>query len=1124
MELNLIYGKTGSGKTYHILEQIQNNIKNHEKVILLVPEHYSKSYEDLILDRFGGSMSMYLEVLSFQRLALRVFSKTGGLSRPYISKSGKNIMMVKILLKLKNRLKLFGKTELTDGYTKTIVEAVSEFKRYGLQAQTIAKAGETLELHPLLQLKLEDLAQIYQSYDDEINQNHMDKDDNLQRMLNVLEAYEGWENSAFYVDGFYGFTKIEFDVLLRVIQKAKSVTICLPLESLSQRNELYRPVFKTYDRLLDLARENQIPLKNILQMKQETASLKSKELIHLRDWLYHYPAPIYKEHMRDIAIHSASDLFSESEYVTSNILELVYQKKARFRDIVVLVSDMENYGSLLSSVFQQAEIPYFLDSKEDILNHPLVILTVCALECILKNYTHDMVFRLIKTGFFRISFDDIDVFENYCLLKGMKWNDYKKEEKWELSEEQEELYPNVQKSRETCIAPVLQLDSKVKVAKTAQEYCGAIYEFLTRVDAYSILQEKIQQFQKDGALVKAAQYSQVWNILMDTLDQIVYAMGEDSISVENFVKIYKGALSEYEMKVVPQSLDEVMITTKDRLSDIKEPYLFFMGVNDGIIPSANTGEGILKDADRELLKKIGIDLAGGHFEKAYDEQFLIHKVLSMPTCGLFISYPLTDFDGSALYPSMLISQILPLYSHLQVEDDSKDSLDKYLLSKGFAFEKMVQNALLNPDSKEIDPVYAEMYRYFERDETYGARLKQVMEALKYSNVPNKIKKESVEELFGNEVNLSISQLEKYASCHFSYFMEYMLQAKERQELKVSAVDLGFLIHCALEAFSKKLESEGLSYRDLTEELTDRYLDEIFISDLFHQKENVLSNSKRNEYVKLRLNCILKRCILLLGEHFKRSEFQPLGYEMEFAKGGAFPPIKISIDGMNEEIYIRGKIDRVDVYHDPEDQKEYVRVVDYKSGSKTLKLSEVYDGLNLQLFTYLSAVMKSLSSKENASVLPSGVLYFRIYDPILSSKCRLGEEQIQKEVMKNMKMSGLVLKDEKIVKKMDREIDGVSDIIPASLNKEGEVKSTGSTADEKQFLNILKHVDGKIKTLAKDLLCGDIAINPYSKSDQRSCDYCPCSAVCGFDKEYNQFRRLSGLLDSQVLEVLKDDGR
>ncbi|MHB8125339.1 MAG: helicase-exonuclease AddAB subunit AddB [Desulfitobacteriaceae bacterium] len=1142
MSLRFIYGRAGSGKTRYCLNELKANIISGvtHPLILLVPEQFTFQAErDLITVLETGGI-LKTEVLSFRRMAFRIFNEVGGITYPHIHSAGKSMIIYRILDKMRGSLKVFAKAADRQGFVNTLTTLFTEFKRYNITPEELEQTSQGFAPDNPLKDKLVELNSIYAAFEKTLAERYSDADDDLTLAAAKLTFTTMYKGAEIWIDGFAGFTPQEYQVVAKLLQTAVRVNIslctdCLEGAGSSDGTDVFSAVKGTYRKLIKMTKELDIKVEPAVVLVEPLFRFKtSAELAHLERNLNAYPYQTYRVKTQDISLFSSVNIFSEIEAAARDIVRLCRDKGLRYRDMALVVRNLAAYERLIQVIFADYEIPYFIDQKIEISNHPLVRLLLSMLDIFNENWSYEAVFRYLKTGLTGVERSSIDQLENYVLACGIRGSRWTNEQDWTMSPglipdgrdsgAQKSALEEINRVRAAISVPLLQFRQQTKGRKKAAEICSALYDFLGELGVPERIAATIDQFRTSGQLNLANEASQVWNIVMEVFDQTVEVMGDETFGLERFSNIVKIGLGEYKIGLIPAALDQVLVGSVERSKSHEVKALYILGTNDGVFPAATVEEGILSDLDRATLNQAGLELASDTRTKAFDEQYLVYRALTTAESYLWLSWPIADQEGRTLRPSLIITRLRKLFPAISeasniLKPESDLAELELVTGKTPAFKQMVSVFRQKAEGKDLRPLWQGVYQWFARQEAWQTKCESARRAFRYKNLSLPVSKAKITALYGEPAYSSVSRLEKYTACPFAYYVQYGLGAKERKIYRMSPPDVGTFMHAVIERFSGYVVEQNLSWREFEREWCTAKVSEIVDEMLEKMQGSGLSGSKRYTALTLRLKRVISRAVWLIAEHIRRSSFDPIGYEMDFADGGKFPPIIIELES-GEKIHLTGRIDRVDALKTAEGT--YLRIIDYKSGNKDFKLSDVCYGLQVQLITYLDALWQNNGLDISPPVLPGGVLYFRIDDPMVKVQGKISEAEIELAIMKQLKMKGLLLADVKLIKAMDNLIEGVSLIIPARINK-GEVLGKSSAASLEQFKLLRNYVSKLLKGLCVEIMQGNVAIKPYKKKAITSCSYCGFAAVCQFDtaREENTFKTLYDREDQEVWSLLAE---
>lgn len=1163
MSLRFILGRAGSGKTTYCLDKIREKLHTSQEgnnLILLVPEQATFQMEMELAKTPDLNGIIRAQVFSFNRLTWKILQEVGGGSKVHLSDLGKTMVIRKFLEQRKEEFQVFRRASELPGFAETMGAMISELKLYQISLEEIKsflqeKRGED----SLLFDKLKDLTLIYEDLEKYLADTYIDTDDYLNLLAEKIHLSPMMKKAEIWIDEFTGFTPQELKVIEKIMVTAPEVNITLTLDpaEIDQEYGLFKTTANTYKRILDIAHKTGTPIEKPLLLDNLFRFQDRTHLSYLERNFYKLEAePLIEDGIaEEIKIVCAQNRRAEVEWVARYIRKLCIDQSLRYREIGILLRDFENYDLLLETIFADNEIPYFVDRKRPIAHHPLVELIRSALEIIEEDWSYEAIFRYLKTDLANISRSDVDLLENYVIAYGIKGSTWYKEKNWSYrkrklgleekvkDQEQKELdYINY--IRFEAIKELKVFQEKIKNSTTTRAKVEALFDLLIDLEVPVKLKRWAVLAEEQGRLEKAREHSQIWDESIDLLDQLVETMGDEELSLANLIKIIEAGIDNIKMGLIPPGLDQVVIGSlgRSRISELK--VVFVIGVEDGVLPARPKAEGLLDDLERAYLKEMGLELAPGTREKIFDEQFLVYQALTRTTNILVLSYPLADEEGKGLRPSMVINRVKELFPNLVEENVGNDPSGDSSLDLDFVSHpdktlgKLGIKLRQAREGLAISPVWWEVYRWYLDQPERQERLGQLVKGLFQENQVQAIDPVLAKKLYGNPFRLSISRLEKFNACPFSHFTTYGLALQEREVYSLKLPDLGQFFHSALEHFAQKLLDTNRDWGQLNKkecwELTNTIVEELAPQ----LQSEILLSTARYRYLTGKFKKTVNRAAITLAEHARRGKFRPLALEVAFGPGGQMPGLKLTLqDGTVMEL--AGRIDRLDGCQS--EDKFFLRVIDYKSGNAGLDMVEVFYGLKLQLITYLDIALNYAQELiKDKEIVPAGILYFHLQDPIISSAGPLAEDKIDAEILKELKMQGLVLADIDVFQLQDNETkDGWSPIIPAGLKKEGaKLLQEGKALQEDMDQLDLFYKDSKIMTLeqievlrtfirnslikgGEKILEGDVQISPYQFKNKTPCSYCAFQAVCQFDPKFsgNDYRELKALSKEEIMQEM-----
>jgi ATP-dependent helicase/nuclease subunit B len=1145
MALGFIIGGSGSGKTYKCYEEIiEYSLKDGKKnLILLVPEQFTLQTQKDIVRQHPNNGIINIEVLSFQRLAYRVFDEVGGTTKKVLEETGKSMVIRKVLESCKGSLQIFNKNIDKIGVIQEIKSSITEFYQYDISNEQLEHLIMKLETNPLLQTKLKDLSIIYSGFKDFLQDHYITTEEILDLLSEVVSRSNFIKESAIWIDGFTGFTPIQYKVLYEFIKTSEDVKVTITLdgkENLEDLNkyQLFYTSKKTYHQLTNLATEANVPITGIewIQDSVPVRFKSQKSLAHLEQQLFRYPYKTYEDVPKGLEVFVGDHLSNEIEFVAKKITELVRDHQYRYQEVAVVTGDLQRYELFIEKVFRHYSIPYFIDQKKTILSNPVIELIRSTFDIFNSYWSYESVFGWLKTGLCQVELKEIDLLENYAMAYGIKgkkrWTST-----WDKpypSSHKEEVpvigIEQLESVKHQAIKPLLDFIEVVQGKKhTVKHITIAFYKFLQQLEVEKQVEQYVYKFKQEGNLLLERQYQQIFKLVIDVLDKIVEILGDEEVSIKEYAVILEAGFEQAQMGLVPPGLDQVVVgdIERTRLKDIKT--LFLIGANEGVLPKASIKGAIMTDRDRELLGEQGVALAPPAKERSFEEQFNLYLSLTKPQQKLYISLSKLDASYKTLRPSSLLNQIMKLYPDLKmVYEHQQGSIENIALPKSTV--KYLVNEMRQLRIKDMDVLWKEVYSWYYKDPQWKEKVKLLIQGLFHQNKAYQLSSETAKRLYGNHLMNSVSRLEQYASCPFSHFIKYGLKVTERMQYELSVPDIGILFHNAIEEFSKKIGNRNMEWTDLTEELIEELVEESVREVALNYGNHIFFSSAKNEYLITRVIRIVKRTVWALQKHISSGAFRPVDYEVSFSsKDEALDALKIQFSE-EHSLQLTGRIDRIDKYET--EDKVYLKVLDYKSGQKSFDMVAVYYGLQLQLLVYLNAALE-IEKKKNPTkeVVPAGVFYYRIDDPMIVAEKPLTDEEREEEILNKLKMDGLVLEDLNVIQLLDNSFDKQSKIIPVKFKKDGGFAAGSSVASYDKFQDLKGFIDHKLYTIGDELIHGHVEIKPYAYKNKKACDYCPYASVCQFDSmlsdnDYHQLKPMSeeGLWEAIQNAIQKKDSK
>ncbi len=1153
MSLQFIFGNSGAGKSYTLFRSVIEDSIRHpdQSYLVIVPEQFTmQTQKELVrLHPDGGILN--IDILSFQRLAYRVFEETGTRVGKVLEETGKNLVLRKIAQERKGELKVLGGNLKKMGYISEIKSLISELTQYAVTEEALADFLEKSKEKPHLYYKLCDVQVLYKAFHAYLADQYITAAELLEVLCRVAERSQMIRESVIVLDGFTGFTPIQNKLMQKLMLYAKKVMVTVTIDErenpyhVEGEHQLFYLSKKTVAGLKRLAQEVNVREEEPIWVHpgEKSRFAAGGELWWLEQNLFRlrwqrYPQAAQPDTQtssdyaaerkvedkvtpNQISLHVLKNPEEEVAWAAGRIRELIREKHYHYRDFALITGDMESYSPVLERILADYEIPCFLDNKRSILKNPFVEFIRALLEIAEQDFSYESVFRYLRSGLSGMESEEVDLLENYVLALGVRGA-----KRWEerfirsykgLTEEELEQIDGYRARVAEDLLPFVKIQRKKAV--DVRTRTTALYELIAKKGIQGRLAVFEERFKREHNEVLAKEYHQIYGILMDLLDKLVDLLGEEELTIREYTEILEAGFAEVRVGVIPPGVDQVMAgdMERTRLKDVK--VLFFLGVNEGSVPKNMSRAGLLSDMEREQLRISGMELAPTAREQGYIQRFYLYLNLTKPSDQLYLSCTLLDNGGKALRPSYLMNVMKRLFPELELKQEKVQRENGLPRTEREGVRLLIEGLKEYREGRGSAQFY-ELYRWYAKQERYEEKLTQLLDGAFSAHQDTKLGKAVAHALYGTVLENSVTRLEQYAACAYAHFLMYGLKLSEREQYEFAPVDMGNIFHETLEAFSKKLDASDYTWKTLPREVADEWVEECLASLTIDYGNTVLNSSARNNYMIRRMARILKRTVWALGEQIRKGMFTPENYEISFSGVSDLESIHIELSP-EEQLKLRGRIDRVDTCEDAE--HVYVKVIDYKSGTMSFQLLALYHGLQLQLVIYLNAAMELMKKEHpDKEVLPAGVLYYQIQDPVLDMD---GEEaDVTARVLEKLKPNGLINGDPEIIKRLDQSMPGRSQVLPIAYNKDGSLRAGSPVASGEQFAALSRYVNRKIQKIGSEVLDGRMDVNPYELKGKTACDYCAYSGVCGLDSKTEGFhrRRLPVFGDDEIWKRIEEE--
>lgn len=1118
MSVRFLLGASGSGKSRQIYNEIiQASIKEPERnFYLIVPEQYTmEAQRELVTMHPAGGM-MNIDAIGMNRLAYRVFDELGISTGQVLEDFGKSMLIKKILCEQQDTLHVYGSYYDKLGFVDEMKSMMSEIFQYNIKQDTIDEIMEQIPEDSVVAGKMQDIRHIYEEFEAFAGERYIV----AEQLVELLTRHVGQSKlvcgSSLYFDGFTGFTPVQLELVEKLMTCADDLTFSFTLDDRDQKYEhikdyeLFYLTKTTIKKLTEAAAAAGVEIESpvVLPGTINYRLGENRELFFLERNLFRSPYQKWKQPLERIHLTATGDAQDEIVFVASTIRRLVREKGYRYKDIAIVAGDLEQASHIYERVMDEYEIPVFIDANACLKANPCAETIRSVLAVLADDFSYDSVFRFLKAGMTDLSFEDIELLENYALKRGVRgysrWNRA-------VSENYEKTSPvNVEEIRQAFMKMFGDIRKVFADKKAAtKDYVEALYDFLLQIHMYEKLEARKNELYEENRINEGDAYGQIFEKTVRLFDKIAELLGDTKMSVKEFYEIVDTGLSDIEVGVVPPTVDRVLIgdITRSRLNHIK--VLFFTSVNDGIVPKAPKKGRILSDRDRDILSDCGLELAPSDKQNSYIEQFYIYTILTKPSDHLYISYHKLSASLESMRPSYLLGRISSIFPSLQAEEYDAASCMPDTVNRSL-------RRILRTEEDDSEDAESRILTRILTEKGFTRELTAIYKGRTYRNVAEQLPPETIALLYGRYLHASVSKLELYARCGFAYFLKYGLRLKEREMYQVDVRNVGVILHSVMEGLFKQVrDTRNNDWENFPEDERMLMVTELVNRAAEEAAGDFFEDNARNAYMLQMIERMAQTSAGMLQKHIRLGSMKPGMLEKTF--DSAKDEVGSYLFELPNQIQmsINGKIDRVDV--EEEDGTVYIKVIDYKSSARKLSLEEILNGEQLQLVTY-SAIAYEIEKMiyPDKDIQVAGLLYYSFDDPVIeieSSEIDTDTEQpefsdqekLDAERMEKMKLQGFVNESPAVIQKMDHT---GNQSLPVKLDKNGDIKKSENVVSADQIRTIMELTRENIEELGSQIAEGKIAIEPYKNKSNTGCDYCEFKNICHFDVKNggNQYRR------------------
>jgi len=1075
MSLNIIIGKSNSGKSEYMINKIMACEKASKQAILFVPSSKRIIAEEEYLKYTNKNVLMDTVITSIERFVNRNVDKNKLYeNKTYLKDLAKKMMIRRLINQNEDLFKVFAKVKNTVGFTDKIADYMNKFEN--LEDLDVL---DKYEEQDFLKNKLEEFKKIYIKIEQELKEKFITSTDEMKEYISYLHGSpDNTFNAEVFIDSYNNFSEIEYEFIQALLLQGNNVYITLDIDInkyLEQMTEIYNTSYETLTKLKELGAKIGVSV-DVVELKRNTPNTP-QDIWFLSNNIFNISRDSYKRQVENVKLVLRSNTYEEIKYVASDILSKKKQGY-EYKDIAIYTNNIDMYNVYLKKIFSLYKIPIYLNEQDKLTDNRLLVFLLAMLKLTIGGFAKsiDEILIILKTGMLDIDEREVYEFEKYLFEFGVRgYNFYNK---FELNNNYDiDVINNV---RQVVVDSVENLRSMLLKNNSSKQITEAIYNYLIDFNVIERYEKHLQIVNK----IDINEYNkskQAVAKLYEIMDNI--CMAYDSLSLEEYVNLIEYGINKLSLDTIPAKVDEVEIIDINKIRGTEKKIVYIIGCYDGGLPTAQAEDNIFTDIELEKLKACGIDLKQTSEQRNNMQLFNIYQAISKARDKIIITVPSSSSDGASLRPSSLVQEIKGLLN-ISLGSDSTNivNIDEDFMD----FMTKLKEINNETSEEEISKLYLRYLLYKDMDK-YNS-------ILEYSRKDENLKDTTLKLIYKDKVNSSVSRLEQFNKCPFAYYAKYVLNIKERKEYVMSNLDIGSFMHEVIEKFSKYIVSKNIAWQDIVldenkKENAKRKINEI-VDKLFEEEYGKYLTSAKHIVLKSKLKKAIERSIFAIADSFNHSEFRPLGYEVEFEKGALFAPIEIKLDS-GTSLLLRGKIDRIDSLN--LGYSTYLRIVDYKSSDKNLKLSDIKSGISLQLMTYMWAMMENKDKLSSKNVIPAALSYFTLSNKILSIPTyEQDESKIIEQTKKALKLKGIYIRDLEILKKLDNNaLDSTESYLEVSKRN---MNSDEKVLPEEVFIEECNNIKQILKSIGEEIVKGCVKIKP-NVNTKNACEYCEYKTVC-----------------------------
>lgn len=1105
--LKIYYGRESIDKDKFIFDSVSG------RTILLVPDQFTLQAERNAFKYLEVKGLMDIEVISPSRLGLRVLKEVGGEKISRLDKYGRHMLLSKIIGDEKNGLEVFKGMETKTSFIELVNNLISEMKQYNTSPEALPDILSKLDKESILYKKIKDMQSIYEKYEAVISEKYIDTEDYLEYCIDKIKDSNMIKQSEIWVYGFDYFTPKNLNLIRELIDNAINVNVVMTYKKESRDSEIFALTGNIIGKLSKLSEG--LSKKYDINEISDKYSIKRKyanELSAIESELFSLPAKKWEHEASAIKLVKAANPYAEAESAAAYITRLLREKGLRYKDIAVICNDLETRGSIINRVFKEYGLNPFMDKKRSILHNPVISLNIYLMQIAKGRMDLETIIGLIKTGLLGLSQEGVEQLENYAYKYKIIGNMWKKDFVRGRKDYEADELAKINEARDFVMQAILAFTEPLKKAETVSEKITVLYFYLK--DYLQIpqkVEELMEEQNKKGYYEMAFEMAQIWKIAVEIFDQLVTVLGDEKIGISELDTILRAGFESVEIGLLPATIDEIIVGTmqRTRISQIKA--LVVLGANDGILPSTVSGDGILNDDEKTVLFNKDVEICKLDELRTMEEKLAMYRTLSKPQNYLFMSYSVSDNEGKELKPSDIFNKIANIYPNVEIEKDiiSQNNPLKLLEAKQNGIRHLTEALRCNIEGESLSEYFKAALHWYKLNELQ--ELQRIEKGLFFNVKEGSLSKREVEKLYkrddGVDLSISPSRLEKFGRCPFAHFINYGLKPEEKRVFEIAGREMGDIYHLCLMKLSEHLTEkeipithESSRWMNITPKECAQFVSDYIDTEGTQYREGILAGGNEESYKAGRMKRVCTDAALILVEHVQQGKIKDVFFEAEFGKSSRKHFSAIEIETNIGKVLVEGKIDRVDML-----PGNYVKIIDYKSGSEKFDLEEAKGGWRLQLMLYLKAALGDNNIKEGKvlGAKPAGIFYFKLDEPIFNASNYDSdklEDKVKSDVRKSYKLDGILVNEPDVIESIAGDFAGSSDIVPIRKNKDGII--VGTSKDKllswDEFGELQTEVDNKIKQLCEELIKGNVNVSPRKSGNETACKYCMYKSICKFD--------------------------